>query len=98
MGSPGEHGTMLCSPIILYDYPQVAPERTSDFFDGTERDELLVLRILTLTDEEKLRVAALDARGGALLRRTAAMDAEQIARLHGAVRSLRPMKDVTDEP
>ena len=46
---------MLSSPIILYDYPQMAPESPGDFFDGTEIDEILTLRILTLTDEEKAR-------------------------------------------
>ena len=46
---------MLSSPIILYDYPQIAPESPGDLFDGTEIDEILTLRILTLTDEEKRR-------------------------------------------
>ena len=49
---------MLCSPIILYDYPQIAPESPGDFFDGTEIDEMLTLRILTLTDEEKRNMAS----------------------------------------
>ena len=44
---------LLCSPIILYDYPQIAPESAGDFFDGTEMDEMLALRVLTLTDAEK---------------------------------------------
>ena len=44
---------MLCSPIILYDYPKIAPESAGDFFDGTEMDEMLTLRVLTLTDAEK---------------------------------------------
>ena len=55
---------MLSSPIILYDYPQVAPESPGDFFDGTEIDEMLTLRILTLTDEEKRAMAAVDDRAG----------------------------------
>ncbi len=41
------------SPIILYDYPQIAPESAGDFFDSTEMDEMLTLRIMTLTDDEK---------------------------------------------
>jgi hypothetical protein len=40
----------------------VAPERPGDFFDGTEIDEMLTLRILTLTDAEKREVAAVDER------------------------------------
>ena len=47
---------ILSSPIILYDYPQIAPESPGDLFDGTEIDEILALRILTLTDAEKLEV------------------------------------------
>ena len=81
---------MLSSPIILYDYPQVAPESPGDFFDGTEIDEMLTLRILTLTDEEKGAMAAVDERAGALLARTEALAREQLLGLHGTVRGLRP--------
>jgi hypothetical protein len=44
---------MLSSPIILYDYPEIAPESPGEFFDGTEIDEILTLRVLTMTDQEK---------------------------------------------
>jgi hypothetical protein len=53
VGTEPERTTMFCSPIILYDYPQIAPESEGDFFDGTEMDEMLTLRVLTLTDAEK---------------------------------------------
>ena len=36
----GTKGLMLSSPIILYDYPQAAPESPGDLFDGTEIDEI----------------------------------------------------------
>ncbi len=52
---------MLSSPIILYDYPQIAPESPGDLFDGTEIDEILALRILTLTDDEKHEMRHADA-------------------------------------
>ena len=52
-GEDGQRDGMLSSPIILYDYPQIAPESPGELFDGTEIDEILALRILTLTDEEK---------------------------------------------
>ena len=81
---------MLSSPIILYDYPQIAPESPGDFFDGTEIDEILTLRIMTLTDEEKGAMAAVDERAGALLARTEALAREQLLGLHGTVRGLRP--------
>jgi hypothetical protein len=89
-GAPGERDIVLCSPIILDDHPQVAPESPGDFFDGTEMDEMLTLRILTMTDAEKREAAATDGRVRALLERTQGLAPEQIARLHGAVRNLRP--------
>jgi hypothetical protein len=96
VGSPGERDTVLCSPIILYDYPEVAPESPGDFFDATEIDEMLMLRILTLSDEEKRQMAALDPRGRALLRRTDEMAEEHLAKLHGTTRSLRQIEESTD--
>jgi hydrogenase maturation protease len=90
VGVEGQRDTMLSAPIILYDYPQVAAESPGDFFDGTEIDEMLALRIMTLTDEEKQAMAAVDERAGALLARTEALAAEQMRRLHGAVRSFGP--------
>lgn len=44
---------MLASPIILSDYPQIAPESPGLLFDSGEIDQLLYLNILTLTDAEK---------------------------------------------
>ncbi len=55
VGEAGRRDAMLSSPIILYDHPEVAPESPGDFFDGAEIDEMLTLRILTLTDDEKRR-------------------------------------------
>ena len=80
---------MLSSPIILYDYPQVAPESRSDFFDGTEIDEILTLRVMTMTDEEKCAMAAVDERAGALLARVEGMARDDLLALHGTVRGLR---------
>jgi hypothetical protein len=78
--------TMLASPIILYDYPQIAPESAGALFDGTEIDEILSLRILTLTDQEKREMRQTDPRARSLLERTEALDAEQWLRLHGVMR------------
>jgi len=91
VGAEGERDTMLCSPIILYDYPEIAPESPGDLFDGTEIDEILTLRILAMTDEEKREMAAVDERARALLERTEALSPEALNRLHGALRSLRPI-------
>jgi hydrogenase maturation protease len=91
VGEEGAKDTLLSSPIILYDYPQLAPESPGDLFDGTEIDEILTLRILTLTEEEKRDAAALDGRARDLLARTEALAREQLSGLHGTVRSLRPL-------
>lgn len=89
VGEPGSHACMLASPIVLYDYPQIAPESAGDLFDGTEIDEILALRILTLTDDEKREVRLGDARAREILERTESLPPEHWARLHGAVRGLR---------
>jgi hydrogenase maturation protease len=91
VGEPGQTDTMLASPIILPDYPQIAPESPGDLFDGTEIDEILTLRILTLTDEEKRQAAAADARVEAMLARTESLAREQMMNLHGTTRGLRPL-------
>jgi len=61
---------MLASPIILYDYPQIAPESPGDLFDGTEIDEILALRIMTMTDDEKREMRNTDVRARRILERT----------------------------
>jgi hypothetical protein len=86
VGEPGERDTMLSSPIILYDYPQIAPESPGALFDGTEIDEILTLRILTLTDEEKLEMANGDDRARQILERTESMPPEQFMKMHGVLR------------
>jgi len=88
-GEPGECNTMLASPIILYDYPQIAPESPGDLFDGTEIDEILALRILTMTEEEKREVRQGDERARHILERTEMLPPEHFQKLHGAVRTLR---------
>jgi hydrogenase maturation protease len=91
VGEEGEHDTMLVSPIILYDYPKIAPESAGDLCDGTEIDEILALRILTMTDEEKEEVRNGDDRARRILERTESLPEEQFMKLHGALRSVRPL-------
>jgi hypothetical protein len=95
VGEPGQRHTILASPIILYDYPQIAPESAGDLFDGTEIDEILSLRIMTLTVEEKREVRQSDERARQILERTESMPAEQFMKLHGALRGLRPLRKDT---
>jgi hypothetical protein len=87
---------VLVSPIILGDHPTIAPESAGDLFDATEIDEILSLRILTLTDDEKAEMRACDARARALLDRTEALTGDDLMRLHGTLREMRPAG--TDRP
>jgi hypothetical protein len=80
---------VLSSPIILYDHPEVAPESDGPLYDATEIDEILALRVLTLTDEEKAEARATDPRAAAIVDRIEAMDPEVWGRLHGTMRELR---------
>jgi hypothetical protein len=89
-GEQGQHDCMLSSPIILYDYPQIAPESPGALFDGTEIDEILALRILTLTDDEKREMRSADDRSREILERTETMPMEHFMKLHGVLRGLRP--------
>ncbi len=88
-GEEGQRDAILSSPIILYDYPQIAPESAGDLCDGTEIDEILSLRILTLTDEEKREMRQSDERGRRILERTESLPEEQWLKLHGVLRGLR---------
>ncbi|MFI2636111.1 hypothetical protein ACH5A2_37980 [Streptomyces collinus] len=90
-GEAGDTGPVLLSaPIILPDHPQVAPESPGDLHDAAEIDEILTLRTMLLTDEEKREARATDPRAAAILDRVDTMPQEVFERLHGAVRSLTP--------
>jgi hypothetical protein len=82
---------VLAAPIILYDHPRVASESPGPSFDATEIDELLALCVLGLSDDEKRRARATDARAAALIDRTDGLPAAVRERLHGTVRELRPV-------
>jgi hydrogenase maturation protease len=90
VGNPATSDAMLVSPIILYDYPQIAPESPGDLYDGCEIDEILTLRIMTLTDEEKRQAMAADPRVADLMARTQSLAREQLMNLHGALRGVGP--------
>ena len=88
VGENGERDAMLSSPIILYDYPKIAPESPGALFDGTEIDEILTLRIMTLTDQEKMEMGMSGDRAREILERTESMPAEQFMKLHGVFRGV----------
>jgi hypothetical protein len=91
-GEEPERSIMLCSPIILYDYPKIAPESEGDFFDGTEMDEMLTLRVLTLTDAEKQEMQNGDPRARRILERTEALTSDAMLKAHGVIRALRDIR------
>ena len=86
----GGREVMLSAPIILYDHPELAPESPGDLYDGTEIDEILTLRTLTLSDAEKAEARATDPRAAALIDRVESMDPQTMAGLHGTMRPGRP--------
>jgi hypothetical protein len=83
VGEPGARDTLLSAPIILEDHPRIAPESPGDLFDGGEIDQLLILNILSLTDEEKAEVRASDPRAREVLDRSEGLSPEELMRLHG---------------
>jgi hypothetical protein len=82
-GLEGDRSAMLISPIILYDYPRLAANSNGDFFDSTEIDEMLTLRVMTLTEAEKDEVRAASELGRAVLQRTESLTPKEILDLHG---------------
>jgi hypothetical protein len=87
VGDRSQRTLMLSSPIVLYDYPSVAKESVGDLCDAAEIDEILSLRILTMTDEEKREARATDPRARAILDRVEALSPATLATLHGTMRS-----------
>jgi len=88
VGEAGERGTMLSSPIIIEDYPKIAPQSPGDLFDSSEIDEILTLRIMTLTDEEKRLASGVDDRVRDMLVRTQSLARDQLMGLHGTLRKV----------
>ena len=91
-GDEPNRSILLLSPIILYDYPKTSPESAGDFFDGTEMDEMLTLRVLTLTDAEKEEMRSGDPRARRILERTEALTGEEMMKTHGIVRALHEIQ------
>jgi hypothetical protein len=88
-GDEPDRSILLVSPIIMYDYPQTSPESAGDFFDGTEMDEMLTLRVLTLTDAEKEEMRNGDPLARRILERTESLTGEEMLKTHGIIRPVR---------
>src|SRR3954464_14516543 len=86
-GPTGDHALMLVSPIILYDHPEIAEQSEGALYDSTEIDEILTLRVMTMTDEEKAQARATDPLAGQIIDRCDAMSPEAMLDLHGVLRN-----------
>jgi hypothetical protein len=85
-GQAGSHELLLGAPIILYDYPQIAEQSLGSLFDGTEIDEILTLRVLTMTEQEKAEARATDPQARAIIDRCEQLSPADLQRLHGVLR------------
>jgi hypothetical protein len=92
----GEEDLVLASPIILYDHPEVAPQSPGDLYDSLEIDEILALRVMTLTDGEKSEARGTDPRAAAIIDRCDDMSAETLSRLHGQMKAVDPVATVPE--
>jgi hypothetical protein len=93
-----ERDTMISSPIILYDYPKIAPESPGDLFDSAEIDEILTLRIMTMTDEEKREMRGVDEQARRILERTETLPGEHLLKMHGVMRGTDPLDEAFFNP
>lgn len=84
--APGLSNLLLISPIILYDHPEIAEQSQGALCDSTEIDEILTLRVMTMTDEEKAHARATDPLAGRIIDQCDSMTTEAMLGLHGVLR------------
>jgi hypothetical protein len=96
-GPDGDRSVMLATPIILSDHPEIAPQSSGSLFDSTEIDEILTLRVMTLTDEEKIAARATDPRAAEIIDRCDAMTPDAMQQLHGILRDPHALADLPAE-
>ena len=85
-GRPGDRDLLLVSPIILYDHPEIAEQSGGALYDSCEIDEILTLRVMTMTDAEKAEARATDPLAAKIIDRCDAMSPESLQQLHGVLR------------
>jgi hypothetical protein len=81
----GSANLLLGAPIILYDHPAIAEQSRGGLFDSTEIDEILTLRVMTMTEAEKAEARATDPRAKAIVDRCDAMSPADLQGLHGVL-------------
>jgi hypothetical protein len=84
---------LLSSPIILYDYPQIASGSAGAFFDATEIEEMLALRVMTLSDSEKIEMRRTGETTCQILERAESTGAPELLKMHA---TMRPVPDIDD--
>ncbi|SDK17081.1 hypothetical protein SAMN04487820_10565 [Actinopolyspora mzabensis] len=89
LGPGNRSAAVLAAPIILYDDPRVAPESPRQLHDATEIDEILTLRTMALTEQEKQQARQTDERARDIIDGVDDMPPEMLERLHGTLRYLR---------
>ena len=92
-GPAGDHALVLASPIILYDHPEIAEQSDGALYDSTEIDEILTLRIMTMTDEEKAAARATDPLAAKIIDRCDSMSPEALLNLHGVLRNPHALQE-----
>lgn len=85
-GPAGARDLMLISPIILYDHPEIAEQSDGALYDSCEIDEILTLRVMTMTDQEKAQARATDPLAARIIDRCDTMSPEALLNLHGVLR------------
>ncbi|MEO6503472.1 MAG: hypothetical protein ABIQ09_16370, partial [Jatrophihabitantaceae bacterium] len=98
-GIQGSTDVLLGAPIILYDYPEIAAQSKGALFDSTEIDEILTLRVMTMTEHEKAEARATDPRARVIIDRCESTSPSDLQQLHGVLRDLQPpIFDTGDVP
>ncbi len=98
VGPVGSTDVVMGSPIILYDHPEIAEQSAGALFDSTEIDEILSLRVMTMTDAEKAEARATDPRAAAIIDRCDQMSPETLRDLHGVLRDPHRVPGPATEP
>ncbi|MDQ3021063.1 MAG: hypothetical protein M3R36_10910 [Bacteroidota bacterium] len=81
--------TVLSSPIILNDYPEINPQSMGNLFDSTEIEEALLLHVNVLSEEEKEIIANSDEKLRAMLNKVSKITPEEAINLHGGFKDYK---------
>jgi len=82
--------TVLSSPIILNDYPQINTQSMGNLFDSTEIEEALLLHVNVLSEDEKERIANSDEKLRAMLNKVSKVTPQEAINLHGGFKDHNP--------